>query len=90
MENILHFGSYDPGTYYDEMFEAPGVPRPGTRLLMEKLNALPAGEIMARQAAAEQVLFDLGITFAVYGDDHGTEKIFPFDIIPRVAERLTG
>ncbi len=86
MEGILHFQGYDPGVFHDEMFEAPGMPRAGTRLLAEKLNALPAGEILARQAAAEKALFDQGITFAVYGDDHGAEKIFPFDIIPRVIE----
>jgi len=84
MDNILNFDAYDPGPFFDEMFEAPGKPRPGTRLLMEKINSLSSLEIQARQAAAEKAFFDLGITFAVYGDEQGTEKIFPFDIVPRV------
>lgn len=86
MNSILNFDNYDPGLFYDEMFQAPGKPRPGTRLLMEKLQSLPIHDIQSRQAAAEKVFFDLGITFSVYGHEQGTEKIFPFDIIPRIIE----
>jgi len=86
MNSVLNFDSYDTGRFYDEMFQGPGKPRPGTSLLMEKLQSLPLHEILARQAAAEKAFFDLGITFAVYGDEQGTEKIFPFDIVPRVIE----
>ena len=86
MNSVLNFGSYDTGRFYDEMFQGPGKPRPGTSLLMEKLRSLPLNEILTRQAAAEKAFFDLGITFAVYGDEQGTEKIFPFDIVPRVIE----
>jgi len=39
---------------------------------------------LRRQRAAEKWLLHLGITFNVYGDNAGTEKIFPFDIIPRI------
>ncbi len=80
----MDFADYDLGPFYDEMFEAPGRPRPGCRMLYEKILSLPAGEVLARQSAAEQALYDMGITFTVYGHEDGTEKIFPFDIIPRV------
>ncbi|MBL8870224.1 MAG: circularly permuted type 2 ATP-grasp protein [Planctomycetaceae bacterium] len=61
-----------------------GEPRQGTGLLVHKINDLPPGELIRRQEAAERSLFRMGITFNVYGDSAGTEKIFPFDIIPRI------
>jgi len=82
----MDFSDYDPGPFYDEMFEASGAPRPGCRMLYEKIISLPPQEILARQAAAEQALYDMGITFTVYGHEDGTEKIFPFDIVPRIIE----
>ena len=82
----MDFTDYDLGPFYDEMFEAPGRPRPGCRMLLEKLATLPAGEVLNRQSAAEQALYDMGITFTVYGHEDGTDKIFPFDIIPRIIE----
>ena len=83
----MKFGHYDTKGYYDEMFTAEGRPRPGYLPLMERIESLPEGEIKARQAAAEQLFYDMGITFTVYGHSEGTEKIFPFDIIPRIIER---
>ncbi|WP_326923840.1 circularly permuted type 2 ATP-grasp protein [Desulfonatronum thiodismutans] len=82
----MNFDGYEIGPFYDEMFEASGVARPGTRLLLDKLRSLPANELLTRQAAAEKIFFDLGITFSVYGHEQGAEKIFPFDIVPRVIE----
>lgn len=83
----MKFGTYDIGGFFDEMFSAEGPPRPGYLPLMERIESLPEGEINARQAAAEQLFYDMGITFTVYGHSEGTEKIFPFDIIPRIIER---
>lgn len=83
----MKFGHYDTGGFYDEMFSEENRPRPGYLPLMERIESLPEGEIKARQAAAEQLFYDLGITFTVYGHSEGTEKIFPFDIIPRIIEK---
>ncbi|WP_342663744.1 circularly permuted type 2 ATP-grasp protein [Desulfovibrio inopinatus] len=83
---MMNFKDYDIGPYYDEMFEAPNLPRPGAKLLAEKLESLSQDEILARQEAAELAFFDMGITFTVYGHTEGTEKIFPFDIVPRIIE----
>ena len=80
------FANYDPENYYDELFSAPGTPRPGARLLVEKIESLPEGELLIRQKAAEAQLLKMGITFNVYGRSEGTEKIFPFDIIPRIVD----
>ncbi|MBZ0117492.1 MAG: circularly permuted type 2 ATP-grasp protein [Sandaracinaceae bacterium] len=66
------------------MFEAPGRPREAAQLLVERFRSLPLDEIQRRQAAAERALLTMGITFNVYGDAAGTEKIFPFDLVPRI------
>jgi uncharacterized circularly permuted ATP-grasp superfamily protein len=82
----MPFTDYAPAGFFDEMFADDGTPRPGAQLLAQKLAALSPGEIERRQRAAEQTLLDLGITFNVYGDDRGQEKIFPFDVIPRIVD----
>ena len=83
---LMHFRDYQPEEFHDELFSGVGQPRPGARLLIERIEGLPEGDLKRRQAAAETSLMNLGITFAVYGSDDGTEKIFPFDIIPRIVE----
>jgi uncharacterized circularly permuted ATP-grasp superfamily protein len=80
------FASYQIASFHDEMFLADGAPRSGARLLKERIESLPDGELLARQAAAERLLLQSGITFNVYNDSAATEKIFPFDIIPRIIE----
>lgn len=84
----LTFDSYRTEGFFDEMFYDDGQPRPGGQLLVEKINSLPPGVVKQRQEAIERALLRMGITFAVYGDSQGTEKIFPFDIIPRIINTL--
>ena len=78
------FQTYNPEDFYDELFATVGEPRPGARLLINKIEGLPKGDLLLRQHAAEALLLRMGITFNVYGRAEGTEKIFPFDIIPRI------
>ena len=78
------FAQYDVGGFYDELIAADGIPRPGAQLLVDKIESLPPGDLAMRQRAAERLLLKMGITFNVYGGEEGTEKIFPFDIIPRI------
>ena len=75
---------YNPGDFYDELFLDLGQPRPEAQLLIDKLNSLPLHELKQRQDAAQSTLFKLGVTFNVYGDSEGTERTFPFDVIPRI------
>jgi len=82
----VKFDSYDTEGFYDEIFDSQGLPRPGADLVVERINALPESELQRRQGAAEQALLNLGITFNVYGDEAQTEKIFPFDIVPRIVQ----
>jgi uncharacterized circularly permuted ATP-grasp superfamily protein len=78
------FEGYESDGFFDEMFDVQGEPRPAARLLFQRVAALGDGELRRYQQAAEQAFFRMGITFTVYGDEAGTERIFPFDIIPRI------
>jgi len=80
----MRFDRYDPGGFFDEMFLADGRPRPEAKLLVQTIESLPEGELLRRQQAAEGALLHMGITFNVYGNDEGTERIFPFDLVPRI------
>ncbi|MGH2760626.1 MAG: circularly permuted type 2 ATP-grasp protein [Actinomycetota bacterium] len=77
----MRFDGYDLDGFYDELFDAPGKPRRGAELLIRLLDQLPEGELLRRQQAAELALLHMGITFGVSGE---AERIFPFDIIPRI------
>jgi len=80
---------YESNGFYDEMLAAPGRPRPGYGRLYEQLNRLGPKELARRHGLAIQMFRNHGITFAVYPDAQGTEKVFPFDIIPRVISART-
>jgi len=81
--------NYQSNGFYDEMLASSGQPRPGYHLLWEQLNRLGAKELSRRHDLAVQMFRNHGITFAVYPDAQGTEKVFPFDIIPRVISAQT-
>ena len=87
MSSLDH--GYESNGFYDEMLAAPGRPRPGYGRLYEQLNRLGPKELARRHGLAIQMFRNHGITFAVYPDAQGTEKVFPFDIIPRVISART-
>jgi len=76
--------NYQFNGFYDEMLAAAGRPRPPYRRLYEQLNRLGPQELQRRHGLAMEMFRNHGITFAVYPDAQGTEKVFPFDIIPRI------
>jgi uncharacterized circularly permuted ATP-grasp superfamily protein len=69
---------------FDEVFRPDGVPRPGFTGVIRLLDQLGTREFQARQRLADNAFVRGGITFSVYSDRKGVEKIFPFDLIPRV------
>jgi transglutaminase-like putative cysteine protease len=75
---------YDVGDFFDEMFEAPGRPRPHYRALYESLSTLTPELLEERNRGANSFFLTQGIGFTVYGDEQGTDRIFPFDLIPRI------
>src|SRR6476660_5819329 len=80
----MRFAQYHPGPFFDEMFEAASEPRPVAKALVQLIEAMTDGELLRRQQSAERALLHMGITFNVYGDSAGTERIFPFDLVPRI------
>jgi uncharacterized circularly permuted ATP-grasp superfamily protein len=82
----VRFDSYDPEIegFYDELFIDKNQPRPESQPLVDRIHSLPPGELMLRQAAASAAMYKLGATFNVYGDEDAEDRIFPFDVIPRI------
>ena len=69
---------------FDEMFSSNGVMRNQYREIAAQLLALPVEVLLQKQREAETLFRRLGITFAVYGEESGAERLIPFDIVPRV------
>lgn len=79
------FSNYQPGDFFDEMFAAPGEVRPHYRRLLERVESLSVEDFDRKRRIAEQSYLNQGITFTVYNEkQEGTERIFPFDLIPRI------
>src|SRR5438552_12999322 len=79
------FGGYRglPGVW-DELFDGEGKPRPGFGRAIDALDSRTALEFGRCQTLAERALLNQGVTFSVYNDDRGTEKIFPVCLLPRL------
>ncbi len=78
------FGNYGFDEAYDEMFRAPGKPRKHYRQLYTHLLNLAQGDLRRSKQEADLSFFNQGITFTVYGENEGTERIFPHDLVPRI------
>jgi len=79
-----HFGSYDRGAFFDEMVATDGTIRPHYRRFLRLFDEVSPAEFAAKREAVELAFLRQGITFNVYGDVRGAERIFPFDLIPRI------
>ncbi len=82
----MQFDIYDPGVpqFFDELFAAVGQPRPAAAALVEGLRHLKPEDLRKHHDTAQVAMFKLGVTFNVYNDNQGVERVFPFDIIPRI------
>jgi uncharacterized circularly permuted ATP-grasp superfamily protein len=78
------FSDYDLDEAYDEMFDAQGQPRSAYQQLYHRLREMPFETLQQRQQAADLTFLNQGITFTVYGDTEGTERIWPYDLLPRI------
>ena len=74
------------GRAFDEIWGhgGPDNPRADFAALSEWIAETPQSELHRRQQSAEATFRQLGITFAVYGDSDASERIIPFDIVPRI------
>lgn len=71
-------------TFYDEMYDRDGGVRPHYAAYASWLADMPAEKLTQKRAEADALFHRYGITFAVYGENEGTERLIPFDIIPRI------
>jgi uncharacterized circularly permuted ATP-grasp superfamily protein len=78
------FENYHFDGLFDEMFEGQGRPRPHYAPVMARLKALGPAAFAKRVRMADVTFRNQGITFNVYKDGAGVEKIFPFDLVPRI------
>ena len=78
------FSEYALDHCYDEMFDRSGEARQPYEALHRRLLELSPAELRQRQQDADSAFLHQGVTFTVYGDDQGTERIFPYDLLPRI------
>src|ERR1700757_1384100 len=78
------FGDYPLDSAFDEMRKGNGELREHYRALAELLARLPHDELQRRKQSADLSFLTQGITFTVYGREEGTERIFPYDLLPRL------
>ncbi len=70
--------------FFNEMFDDTGGVRPHYSAFADWLNTTPPEKITQNRQAADLMFHRVGITFAVYGEATGTERLIPFDIVPHV------
>ena len=76
---------YEVGPFFDEMFEQDGSIRMHYRAFADRLNALVPDDFKRRREAIDAMFLQQGVTFTTYNDNaEGTERIFPFDMVPRI------
>ncbi|KGU87103.1 circularly permuted type 2 ATP-grasp protein [Pseudomonas mediterranea] len=72
-----------PRAFFDEMYDAKGDCRPHYQAFARWLADTPVELLDQRRREADLLFHRAGITFTLYGDEQGTERLIPFDIIPR-------
>ena len=70
--------------FFDEMYDETRTLRPHYRVYADWLAATPEERIARKRAEADIAFRRVGITFAVYGEEAGKERLIPFDVIPRI------
>jgi len=78
------WNTYDSGSFFDELITPRGQPRVAARGAVNLLRNLSPEEVGARRAEAELAIKDMGITFTIYSEGKNIDRVWPFDIIPRV------
>ncbi len=80
----MFLNDYSLDNFFDEMVDDQGQVRSWYQQFYAKISDLDPIELLSRQQAAERAFMLMGVTFNVYKEGAGIEKIFPFDIIPRI------
>ncbi|NJN28324.1 MAG: circularly permuted type 2 ATP-grasp protein [Cyclobacteriaceae bacterium] len=80
----LNFKSYTTAGFYDEMIDEHGAVRPHYSLFMERLKKMGWKKLNFLQHSTDRAQLSMGMTFNVYSDNQGVERILHLDIIPRI------
>ncbi len=83
---IRFFERYEAETsqFFDEVISKEGSPRPHYDKMLHRFSQFSVDDIKARREIVNIFFRNQGITFTVYGEEEGVERLFPFDLIPRV------
>ena len=82
----LNFSGYDTKGFYDEMFDENNVVRSNYKLFLDRLKKISHKKLSSLQHATDREQLSLGMTFNVYSDNQGVERILHLDIIPRIID----
>ena len=80
----LDLSAYDSKGFYDEMFDKNNDVRPNYKLFLERLESMSLKKLKRLQHSTDRAQLSLGMTFNVYNDNQGVERILHLDIIPRI------
>jgi uncharacterized circularly permuted ATP-grasp superfamily protein len=83
----IDFNTYNTKGFYDEMIDPDGAVRPHYALFNERLLKMDWKKLNFLQYSTDRAQLSLGMTFNVYGDNQGIERILPLDIIPRIISK---
>lgn len=75
--------SYTRADFWDEMMGPESIRAP-YRALLQSMGQLTTENLIQKDMQASELFMNQGITFTVYSDNAGIERIFPFDILPRI------
>ncbi len=78
------FQGYESEAFFDEMFDSTGDVRVHYEKLLSRYTGMSSEEFQKKRDLADNAFLTQGVTFTVYNDQEGTERIFPFDLIPRI------
>src|SRR4051794_39062144 len=78
------FAGYQCDGFFDEMFAEPGKIAPHYEKFAHSFRRLAPSEFNTKRHSIDLAFLRQGVTFNVYGDSRGAERIFPFDLVPRI------
>ncbi|MBI2518215.1 MAG: circularly permuted type 2 ATP-grasp protein [Opitutae bacterium] len=78
------FAPYAQDGFFDEMLGADGRVRLHYQRFTAQFGHISSDDFAAKRRAIDLAFLRQGITFNVYGDAQGTERVFPFDLVPRI------
>lgn len=84
MTRLFDLYEAEPLRYFDEVINREGTPKSHYDILIQRFNQFSGDDLRTRRELANIFFRNQGITFTVYGVDEGIERIFPFDLIPRI------